>query len=274
MMISSDDLKALGPRGKPRLMKDVAAAANLILPHYEINTPLRVCHFWAQVAHECARFQTMQEYWGPTEAQKRYEGRKDLGNDANGDGYKYRGRGLIQITGKANYREMSNKLGVDLVYNPDLACDPEIAVQIACEYWKSRGLNALADKNDIVAITKRVNGGLNGLADRRALFNTAWSLWGNQDRTPAPAKSIVTSKTANATVATGTASGIGLAAAYEAGKDAVSKASEIKDAAESAGNLVGISGNMALLIGCVLIIAVGCAFIIWDRKRKLETEGV
>ena len=102
-----------------------------------------------------------------TPAQTRYEGRRDLGNTIKGDGKRFMGRGIFQLTGRANYVKYSAILGVDMVANPALAETAEIAVRVACEYWKSRGLNALADANDLKGITKRINGGFNGLADRQ-----------------------------------------------------------------------------------------------------------
>jgi putative chitinase len=123
-------------------------------------------HFMAQLAHESGGFKHLTELGG-RKYFDRYEGRKDLGNTQSGDGYKYRGRGFIQLTGRANYTEMSKKLGVDLVNNPELASTPEIATQIAAEFWRSRGLDKLAQEDNIRGITKRINGGYNGLADRK-----------------------------------------------------------------------------------------------------------
>lgn len=176
--VTAANLRALGPRGKFEYIEALALASRAILPAYGIDTPLRVAHFWAQAAHECDGFRTMHEYWGPTPAQARYEGRRDLGNTAVGDGHRFRGRGIFQLTGRANYQTVGAKLGLTLTSDPELAAVPVNALQIACEYWVSRKLNELADKNDLVAITKRINGGTNGLADRRARFNTAWKIWG------------------------------------------------------------------------------------------------
>jgi len=91
-----------------------------------------------------------------------------LGNTQPGDGRRYKGRGIFQLTGRANYVTYGNKLGVDLVNDPPLAATPEISVRTAMEYWKTRGLNAFADANDIFTITRRINGGTNGLDDRRS----------------------------------------------------------------------------------------------------------
>jgi putative chitinase len=267
-------LRALGPNGKRSIIDPVADAAVDILPEYEITTPLRLAHFWAQMSHECAGFRTLHEYWGPTDAQRRYEGRRDLGNTQQGDGYRFRGRGIIQLTGRANYVTFGKRLGIDLVNNPELAADPKVALRVACEYWKSRGLNALADKNDIKGITRKINGGQNGLADRRANYVIAWRVFGGGEGLPKTERQVASTKDATATVATGGGAAIGVGAAYELGKEAVSNASDIRETAEGAGTLVGFDGSMALLAGAVLIIAVGVGFLLYRNwKRKREEEG-
>lgn len=133
---------------------------------YEINTPLRLAHFVAQIAHESGGFRWMKEVWGPTPAQRKYEGRHDLGNICTGDGRRYAGRGCLQLTGRANYREVGARLGLDLEENPDLASDPETSILIACDFWQSRWINPIADADDITRVTKKVNGGTNGIEDR------------------------------------------------------------------------------------------------------------
>lgn len=132
-----------------------------------INTADRLAHFLAQVTHESGGFRYMKEIWGPTPAQVRYEGRADLGNNHPGDGHRYMGRGLIQLTGRANYARFGPRIGIDLVAHPERAAEPGPAVQLAVAYWNDRGLNAYADRDDVVGITKKINGGTNGLADRK-----------------------------------------------------------------------------------------------------------
>ena len=96
-----------------------------------------------------------------------YEGRKDLGNTRAGDGRRFKGRGLIQLTGRANYSAYSKYTGIDYVADPTLlSSDPKIAVDVACWFWKDRGLDTLAERDDVKAVTKRINGGYNGLDDR------------------------------------------------------------------------------------------------------------
>jgi predicted chitinase len=144
---------------------------------YEINTPLRAAAFLAQLAHESAELRFMQELWGPTAQQKKYEPPTDLaktlGNTQPGDGFRYRGRGPIQITGRANYKKYGDLLGVDLVGNPDLAAQPEYAFQLAGTYWETHGLNEKADAEDFKGITKAINGGYNGLPEREKYYETA-----------------------------------------------------------------------------------------------------
>ncbi|MFN2452713.1 MAG: peptidoglycan-binding protein [Pyrinomonadaceae bacterium] len=143
------------------------------MQEFEITTPLRRAAFLAQLAHESGQFRFMEEIWGPTPAQRGYEGRRDLGNIQPGDGFRYKGRGPIQITGRANYKRYGDLLGIDLVNSPALAATPEVGFRTAGLYWKSNGCNALADGQQFVAITKRINGGTNGLEDRVRYYDRA-----------------------------------------------------------------------------------------------------
>ncbi len=172
-MITATILRAIAPKADPKLLDKLAAAMAEILPAAAIATPLRLSHFLAQAAHESDGFRTLVEYWGPTPAQKAYEGRKDLGNAKRGDGRLYRGRGIFQLTGRANYRVIGETLGLPLETEPRLAADPHHAVRIAAQYWTSRKLNEAADADDLRVITRRINGGLNGLADRQRYLTRA-----------------------------------------------------------------------------------------------------
>lgn len=136
----------------------------------EINTVPRAAGFLAQVGHESARLRYVREIWGPTPVQRRYEGRADLGNVQPGDGKRYMGRGLIQVTGRINYAACGQALGLPLLERPELLEQPEHAAMSAGWYWKSRNLNRFCDAMDIVSLTRAVNGGVNGLADRRAIW--------------------------------------------------------------------------------------------------------
>ncbi|HEU4595186.1 MAG TPA: peptidoglycan-binding protein [Pyrinomonadaceae bacterium] len=161
----------------PNLKADKRAAyfpfLTSAMAEFEINTPARQAAFLAQLAHESAEFRFMEEIWGPTPAQKRYEGRRDLGNTQPGDGFRFKGRGPIQVTGRSNYRRYGDMLGVDLISNPQLAATPEVGFRIAGLYWRTNGINAMADRQDIVAVTRAINGGTNGLEDRKKYYERA-----------------------------------------------------------------------------------------------------
>ena len=166
-----------------------AMRARSWLPHiqhacalFAIDTPQRVAAFLAQAGHESGRLVYVREIWGPTPAQSRYEGRADLGNVKAGDGRRYAGRGLIQTTGRANYRATRDGLRKFVPDAPDFEALPEALEQpawaalSAAWYWHSRSLNALADlgtDDAFVSMTRKINGGVNGLADRRQLWAQA-----------------------------------------------------------------------------------------------------
>ena len=146
---------------------------NTAMVRFQIVGAKRVAAFIAQVGHESGQLRWVREIWGPTAQQAGYEGRADLGNTVAGDGSKYRGRGLIQITGRANYAACGEALGLDLISKPELLELPQYAAMSAAWFWSAKGLNTLADKGDFVKITRRINGGLNGQADRQALYDKA-----------------------------------------------------------------------------------------------------
>jgi predicted chitinase len=155
------------------------------LAEFAIEAPARTAAFLAQLAHESGQFRFMEEIWGPTAAQRRYEPvttlAANLGNTQPGDGRRYKGRGPIQITGRANYKRFGDLLGADLVSEPARAALPEIAFRIAGLYWQKKGLNELADRVSDDAfreITRRINGGFNGLEDRRRFYAVARNVLG------------------------------------------------------------------------------------------------
>ncbi len=158
---------------------------NKVMEIYEINTMLRASAFLAQIAHESGELRFMEEIWGPTAQQKKYEPPSDLartlGNTQPGDGKRYKGRGPIQITGRANYKKYGDLLGVDLEGNPDLAATPQFAFSTAGLFWKTRGLNELADVQDFITITKRINGGTTGLNERQRYYETAMNALGVEE---------------------------------------------------------------------------------------------
>lgn len=146
---------------------------NAAMGRHAIVTPLRIAGFIAQVGHESGQLRYVREIWGPTKQQAGYEGRADLGNTVKGDGSKYRGRGLIQVTGRANYAACGEALGLDLINKPELLELPQHAAMSAAWFWSTKGLNTLADQGQFEKITKRINGGLTGQADRQALYDKA-----------------------------------------------------------------------------------------------------
>ena len=139
-----------------------------------INTPARQAAFLAQLAHESLGLTAFEEFASGAA----YEWRTDLGNTHAGDGRRYKGRGPIQLTGRANYRAAGKALGLDLEGNPELAATPEIGFRVATWYWSSRNLNQLADVGDFDAITYRINGGYNGHHDRRHYWSRAKDVLG------------------------------------------------------------------------------------------------
>ena len=146
---------------------------NTAMAKYGIVTRLRMAAFVAQVGHESGQLRYVREIWGPTAQQAGYEGRADLGNTLKGDGSRYRGRGLIQVTGRANYAACGEALGLDLINKPELLEVPQWAAMSAAWFWSMKGLNTLADQGEFVKITRRINGGINGLEDRQALHDMA-----------------------------------------------------------------------------------------------------
>lgn len=168
--VDGNTIRSIAPRFGPPWNERQANILDAIGPQlaetlerYEINTVLRIAHFLAQCCHESAGFRTTEEF--ATGAA--YEGRRDLGNTQPGDGMRYKGRGIIQLTGRANYRRLGEKLGIDLENDPAMAAEPLTSLTIACEFWKAHNLNNAADRDDINVVTRIINGGYNGLDDRK-----------------------------------------------------------------------------------------------------------
>lgn len=144
--------------------QELAIAAARFFPDYGImDSALRLAHFLAQLIHESGSFRYMEEI----ASGQAYEGRRDLGNTEAGDGKRYKGRGPIQITGRANYRRYGARIGIDIERHPEIASYPSVGLHLALEYWKLNGLNTLADADNVLGITKLINGGTNGLEDRK-----------------------------------------------------------------------------------------------------------
>lgn len=160
--MTADELKRCMPYANQVNCEKFATHITEAMADFGIDTPLRKAYFLAQLAHESGSLQYVKEI----ATGGAYEGRKDLGNTEPGDGVRYKGRGLIQITGKANYKTCGDALGVDLVGNPDLLETPALAAASAGWFWATHNLNASADSDDIKTNTRKINGGFTGLQDR------------------------------------------------------------------------------------------------------------
>lgn len=163
---------------------------------YQVDNELRICHFMSQIEHESnlkpinenlnysssGLLSIFKKYFDSEELAKKYARKPEMianrvysnrmgnGNEESGDGWKYRGRGFLQLTGKSNYEEFEKHSGIDCLKNPDLLLEEANAIISALWFWQKNKINNFADKNDIVSVTKRINGGLNGLEHRKQLF--------------------------------------------------------------------------------------------------------
>ena len=175
-MITAQQLKAICPTATMSNINRALKPLNDTLVRFNVNTPLRIAHFIAQVAHESGAFQYLKEIAsGAAYDTGRLAAR--LGNtpEADGDGQKYKGRGYIQLTGTNNYRLFDEFTGRkhDLMNHPERVEQPDLAMLAAGWYWSRNDLNRLADRDDLLSITKRINGGTNGLEDRRNYLKNA-----------------------------------------------------------------------------------------------------
>lgn len=182
--MTPDDLASCtGARiDRARIFEPFITAA---MQEFDIETPAQQAAFLAQIGHESGGLRWTVELWGPTPGQVGYEGRVDLGNVQVGDGFKYRGRGLIQTTGRDNYKRTGFALGSDLETYPDLLSEPGMASRSAACFWQAHGLNEYADSGDFERITRKINGGLNGLPNRLRLWGLAKTALGVTDSTTA-----------------------------------------------------------------------------------------
>ena len=147
-----------GEYGKKSLMKALDANG--------VTNKTERAMFLAQMAHESGNFRYKEEIHDGSN----YEGRSDLGNNQSGDGKRFKGRGYIQLTGRSNYKKYGDMVGQDLISNPELAADPNIASSVAFAYWNDRVDRKAARNGDINTVTRNINGGLNGLQDRKDHF--------------------------------------------------------------------------------------------------------
>lgn len=258
------ELKRFSPGGKAAILSEIVDAW-----HYadeaDITTPHRICHFIAQLSHESDGLRVTVEY--ATGAA--YEGRKDLGNTQAGDGKRYKGRGLIQCTGRANYAEFNHWAqqrypdAPDFIAKPDEVAEFPWAFVSAVWYWEKTGLNRYADRNDIRSITKRINGGYNGLADRRAKFRKAVAIWGDGEVNEAGSSFFGTRA-----VKAGAAGGAVTLASLS---DGAMQASSVADAAGSISDVIGMPvWQLILIVGLVLTVG----YLLWDRFFIYRNEGL
>lgn len=168
-MVTDNELRQIMPNLPAAKRADYFPFIQQAMAEFDITSYLREAAFLAQLAHESAELRYMEEIASGAA----YEGRANLGNTQPGDGKRYKGRGPIQLTGRANYTKYGQLLGLDLVNNPTIAATKEVGFRIAGQFWKLNGLNELADKQDFKLITKRINGGYNGLDDRIKYYERA-----------------------------------------------------------------------------------------------------
>lgn len=161
-------LLAIMPLARARAASFLAPL-NAAMLEFGITTPARQASFLSQVGHESGQLRYVREL----ASGQAYEGRADLGNVRPGDGVRFRGRGLLQVTGRTNYGACGKALGLDLLTQPDLLEQTVNACRSAGWFWQTKGLNSLADSGDQERVTRRINGGVNGLAERLALFAVA-----------------------------------------------------------------------------------------------------
>lgn len=167
-----DSLTAIMAHGTKNNIQKFLPLFNTLLPKYQVNTGLRIAHFLAQVGHESASFTYTEEI----ASGKAYEGRTDLGNTNKGDGVRFKGRGLIQLTGRDNYSLYGKYANLDLLTEPNqkvISSTPLYALDVSLWFWNQKRLSRFADKDDIRTITLRVNGGLNGFPDRKLYLSRA-----------------------------------------------------------------------------------------------------
>lgn len=234
---------------------------------FGIDNPRRIGMFLAQTAHESGNFRWMEEIWGPTAAQSRYDTRTDLGNtpEVDGDGELYKGRGSLEVTGKSNYEACGDALGLDLIGNPQLLSDPANGWRASGWWWKEHGLNELADTCSVRRCTHVVNGGYNGETDREQRYNAIMGHLRAQllpDGTPQP---LAASRTITG-AGTASAGGAVIAAAQQAAPIATtptSPASGIQTIAQHAHYLW--QDAHALMVLGFGVLALGLAMVVYAR---------
>lgn len=204
-MITAARIKALSPNADTIILSLAAPSFEANRLNFGVSTPLRVAHLMAQLAHESMGFSRLTEnlnysagrirvIWprladratelarNPEKlANAAYANKIGNGKEETGDGWRFRGRGFIQLTGRHNYRTRGQDIGLDLIMDPDLAVRPDIAARLALSFWKANGLNTLADADDVEAVTRRINGGTHGLEERERLTAKAKGIFTEEE---------------------------------------------------------------------------------------------
>lgn len=168
-LLTAHQILSIASAASPSQIETLVPFLNRTMVEFDVSTPLRQAHFLAQVSHESDRFNALEEYASGED----YEGRDDLGNTQDGDGVRFKGRGLIQVTGRTNYGTCGRALGVDLINSPTKLAEPTLASRSAGWFWATNQLNGDADNDDVRTVTRVINGGYNGLDDRIQLLQAA-----------------------------------------------------------------------------------------------------
>lgn len=192
-MVTDDELRQIMPNCPSARRAEYLPYIQQAMEEFAITSYLREAAFLAQLAHESGELRYMEEIASGAA----YEGRKDLGNTQPGDGKRFKGRGPIQLTGRANYKRYGDLLGLDLINNPTIAATPQVGFRIAGQFWKLNGLNELADQQKFETITRRINGGLNGQPDRVKYYQRAKNVLNKDDAVTDPAPGQPVSPPAN-----------------------------------------------------------------------------
>lgn len=177
MVVDASLIQSIAPLCPASKVDTIASAAGLVFSQFDgLGSRVQRAHFLAQVSHETGQFRWMKELGGSDYFRSNYEHRDDLGNNQPGDGEKYCGRGWVMATGRALYHELSQHFGIDFLANPYLLEKPEWAAKSAGYFWDSRGCGSLAvdsSGRSLEAVTRRLNGGTNGLTERAIAFGRA-----------------------------------------------------------------------------------------------------
>jgi len=268
-MIDLNQLSQIMPNGGSRCALFLAPL-NAAMGEYGINTPQREAAFLAQIAHESGELRYVRELASGDE----YDTRTDLGNtpELDGDGARYKGRGLIQLTGKANYARLSKAWGIDLVARPELLETPAFAARSAAWFWQQAGCNQLADSNSFQLITRKINGGLNGYAQRVAYWETARRVLDTPAIQPLASSDISKSPEAWITGSTAVVGGGG------AVSQLVDLSTNIQQVASAGYSVSGVIGSLKAILGSaalpwllLILVSAIAGWLLWKHWRDLKT---